>query len=141
MFLAITAIWYTCSLTINAITFRGFVSKHGNSLCICRHTVLIHFPESAMLFKHCSEHRRSYIHSASQNHSAFTHSLLALVSAPFLFQDLQSRFPILLRHQTRLIYAVHVIRKKNRESLVISLDITHQAVCCQILSRHSTNSS
>lgn len=71
------------------------------------------------LFTPCSYNALQTLHWAAwvQNHSAFTRSPLALVSALLGIQDPQSRFPILTRDKTRLIDAIHVIRKKSRESL------------------------
>lgn len=53
---------------------------------------------------------RTLVHS-------LVHSPLALVSALLGVQDLQSRFSIFTRDQTRLTDAIHVIRKKSGESL------------------------
>lgn len=105
--LANTTIGYICSLMINVITFQCFVfPAWKRSLRICRHTAFIRFTESTMHVIYCTEQRGSCIRSEPQNQSAFTHSPLALMSALLSVQDLQSRFPILTRDQTRLIYAI-----------------------------------
>lgn len=125
------ATWYMCSLTNNVITFRCFaLQAWKQSLFVnIQHDFIteftMHFKDYTS--KQCPTLAQSPVH---------LHLPLALMSALLSVQDLQSRFPILIRDQTRLIYAFQIIRKKSQESHVHkSLNKSQYPSLHQILSK------